>query len=192
MHTCSSGRGTVGRSLCKVSLHSAWDISSTIWFSCTAMRVKQEQKSEGRLSTTCWFSSFKDIWIIESSTNAKIVIFPSSVAWSWKKKQKTKNAVSFLKITGLEKKIGNPSTRQIYTNIEIQSTLHALSPVRHLKTYIREFNHRPRGLKGELMASRIQGPKMIHKAALRHCGVTASMHQQLPKKPPAWKRNGVF
>lgn len=44
-HTCSLGRGTLGRSLCKTSRHSAWDTASAVSFSCKAVRgVKKTEE----------------------------------------------------------------------------------------------------------------------------------------------------
>lgn len=80
------------------------------------------------------------------------------------------------------KKKKNPSTRQTYTDIEIQSISHAV-PLQPFKIFItcdtlqnihtraqiiRAVSTIPRGLKGERMPSRVQWPKTTHKAALRH------------------------
>lgn len=55
-HTCSLGRGTLGRSLCKTSRHSACVSASAFSFSCEAAGrtrwVKETEKGRGEMSTS--------------------------------------------------------------------------------------------------------------------------------------------
>lgn len=47
--TCSLGRGTRGRSLCRTSRHSAWHTDRAVWFSCKAMGGgKKDEDGERR------------------------------------------------------------------------------------------------------------------------------------------------
>ena len=78
-HTCSLGRGTLGRSLCRTSRHSAWVTASAVWFSYNVMGGGKEDKESGEKNEHRLFkhsSHFEDKahWSSEHVTTTFLIL----------------------------------------------------------------------------------------------------------------------